>query len=233
VTASGVTWALRALRRSHRVRFATAVSLIFHLLSTFMLVRLAGRPDASGFAYITGFVPCVILSTVTQGNLLGVDRGSTLTALATPARTKSFFWTRLVVALLWTLTTLLAGWIIGLGAMGARFAPVVLMQMAFAFLLCPAGGILSVLAPSSRAYSRATGQTTSVTVLVPLNVVGILGIGGAIKLLSSAGGVGRQTAVAAACVAATLAAGALAVVAAGNVFESRRDRVLDALRENP
>jgi hypothetical protein len=226
-------WAFRSLVRSRRVRFATAVGLTFHLLSTLMLVRLGERRDVGGFAYLTGFIPIAILATVTQGNLLGVDRGATLTAFATPVRAKVFSRVRLFVALWWTIATLIAGWIVGLRAIGSSFIPVLLLQLAFALLLCSVAGPLSVYVPSSRAYARTTGQTMSVITLVPLNLVSLFAIAGAIRLVSPVDEIRSRTAVAAACAVATLLLSAAAFVLVGNLFESRKESILDVLKENP
>jgi len=230
---STATWAFRSLSRSHRVRLATGIGFVFHLLSTVTLISLSGRRDIAGFVYLTGFIPIAILATVTQGNLFGVDRGSTLTAFATPVCAKTFCRVKLVVALLWTLGTLLTGLVAGLTVIGLRFVPVALLQIAFAFLLCAVGGMLSVFAPSSRAYARTTAQTMSVTTLVPLNVVSLLGIGGASKLLTSVNEIDIQVILASACMLTALLMEIASIVFIGNLFESRRDHIMDALRENP
>jgi uncharacterized protein YneF (UPF0154 family) len=226
-------WAFRSLARSQRVRFATAVGFVFHLLSTFMLIRLGERRDIAGFVYLTGFIPVAILATVTQGNLFGVDRGATLTTFATPVAGKTFSRLRLFVALLWTLASLLVGWIVGVTVIGPPFIPVLLLQLAFAFLLCSVAGILSVYVPSSRAYARTTGQTMSVTTLVPLNLVSLVAIAGAIRMISPVDEVGTRTILAAVCAVATLLLSVAAFVFIGNLFESRKESIMDALKENP
>jgi hypothetical protein len=226
-------WAFRSLARSQRVRFATAVGLVFHLLSTFMLIRLGERRDVAGFVYLIGFIPVAILATVTQGNLFGVDRGATLTTFATPVSGKTFSRLRLLVAQSWTLATLLIGWIVGVTVIGPPYIPILLLQLAFAFLLCAVAGILSVCVPSSRAYARTTGQTMSVTTLVPLNLVSLLGIAGAIKLISPVEEVGKRTTLAAACAGVTLILSVAVFVITGNLFESRKESIVDALKENP
>lgn len=226
------TWAFRALNRSPRVRFATAIGLVFHLLSTLTLIRLGGR-DIASFVYLTGFIPIAILATVIQGNLFGVDRGGTLTALAMPVSLKTFCRVRFVAALSWTLCTLLIGWLVGVIWRGVAFLPVVLLQLAFVFLLCAIGEMLSALAPSSRTYTRTTGQTMSTAALVPLSVVSLLGISGASKLLTSGITIDKQAILAAACMITALAIEIASVVVIGNLFESRRDQIMNALRENP
>jgi hypothetical protein len=209
------------------------VGLIFHLSSTLMLARLGERRDVGGFVYLTGFIPIAILATVTQGNLFGVDRGATLTAFATPVPGNVFARVRLFVALWWTIATLIAGWIVGLTAIGSSFIPVLLLQLAFAFLLCSVAGLLSVYVPSSRAYARTTGQTMSVITLVPLNLVSLLAIAGAIRLVSPVDEIRSRTTLAAACAAATLLLSAAAFVLVGNLFKSRKESILDVLKENP
>lgn len=226
-------WALRSLLRSHRVRFATAVGFVFHLLSTFTLIKLIGKGNIPPFIYLAGFVPIVILATVTQGNLFGIDRGSALTAFVTPVRARTFCRVRLVVAMCWTLGTLLMGWILGMVVIGERFLPIILLQLGFCLLLGATGGMLSVFAPSSRSYARTTGQTMSVPTLVPLNAVSLLGIGGVIKFLRLGNDLREQTTLAAICALILSLLGVVAVVAIGVLAESRKERIMDALEENP
>jgi hypothetical protein len=226
-------WAFRSLMRSHRVRFATAVGLLFHLLCTLMLIRLGERQDIAAFVYVTGFVPIAILATVTQGNLFGVDRGATLTALALPVSARTFSRLRLSVALLWTLAVMVPGWVVGLIVIGPTFVSIVLMELAFAFVLCAVAGIFSVFAPSSRAYARTTGQTMPVTTLVPLNVVSLLGMAGAIKLISLLNKAEKGTMLAVACVIATFLLSVAAIFFVGPLFETRREQIVDVLKENP
>lgn len=226
-------WAFRSLTRSHRVRFATAVALLFHLLSTSMLIRLGDRQIIAAFVYVIGFVPIAILATVTQGNLFGVDRGATLTALALPISARTFSRLRLSMALVWTIAVLVPGWLVGLIVIGPRFLSTVLIQMAFAFTLCAVAGIFSVFVPSSRAYPRTTGQTMPVTTLIPLNVVSLLGMAGAIKLISLLNNAEKGTALAVAVVIPTFLLSTAAVILVGPLFESRREQIVDVLKENP
>jgi hypothetical protein len=228
-----VIWAFRALARSNRVRFATAVALLFHVLCTLMLIRLAERRDIPAFAYVIGFIPIAILATVTQGNLFGVDRGATLTALTAPVRGRTFSRLRLSVALLWILAVLVPGWLIGSIVIGRGFVSIVLMQLAYAFVLCAVGGVFSVFAPSSRAYTRTTGQTMPVTTLVPLNVVSLLAMTGAIKLISVLDKSGKGAMLAIVCVIVAFVLSAVAIVFVGPLFEARREQIVNVLKENP
>src|SRR5665213_1577050 len=99
-------WAFRSLLRSQRVRLATGIALVFHLGSILTLIRRDGKGVVAPFVYLSGFIPIAILATVTQGNLFGTDRGSTITALTAPVHTKTFCRLRIAASMLWTLAVL-------------------------------------------------------------------------------------------------------------------------------
>jgi hypothetical protein len=215
------------------VQLASVIALFFHLLFVLTLVRIGAQPALPPFVYLAGFVPVAILATATQGNLFGTDRGSTITALTAAVRARTYCRLRLVTSFMWGLVILLAGWIVGVTAMGIRFLPLALLQLALFVILSATGAVLSVLSPSSRSYDRATAQTMSVTALAALNVVSIVFILASTKLLSSVPDFSARMSVAIVSAAIAVAAEIAAVFWIGDLFESRRDTMIDTLRENP
>jgi hypothetical protein len=223
--------AFRALVRSDRVRFVTGIGVVFHLLSTLLLLRSRNATQVPEFVYFLGFVPIVILATVTQANTFGTDRGATLTAFCSPIAPERYCRGRAAAAVAWSLTTLAPGWLLGLAFARSRFAPVLLLEFAVMLVLAVAGEMLAVLAPSSRSYTRMVGQTMSLSVQVPFNLVSLAAIVAASRFL--AGSAGHRAVIAAACTALALLLWLVAQPMAGRLFRARREAILNVLRLVP
>ena len=206
--------------------------LLFQIAAVILLRVSENGPRPSAIIYLLAFVPVVVLTTVTQANLFGVDRGASMAALAGPLMLSELVRIKVTTALFWTGGILAIGAAVVFPMLGSQHLRLLLLQAGLVFLLAAAGSLCSVLFPASARNDRIAAQTTPLAVTVLLNTLMVAWASGSLALLASVSNTGSGV------IAAALAAGAALIWRAclkrvNELAASRREQIAHALREAP